>query len=79
MGGEVFKWRLAHGVALIIMAWNNSVLLLKAFIANVLKCKARLKTKFKCVCVTIVFLSDESLLKRFYKNRNRLIEVSAIL
>ena len=27
--------------------------LLKRFIANVLKCKTRLKTKFKCVCVTM--------------------------
>jgi len=39
---------------------RNFVLLLKSLIANVLKC---LKSKFKCVCVTIyVFLSDEFLL-----------------
>ena len=33
----------------------------KSCIANVMKCKALLNTKFKCVCIT-VFLSDESLL-----------------
>ena len=35
---------------------NNFVLLLKNFIANVLKCKARLKGNFKCVCVTMCSL-----------------------
>ena len=30
--------------------------MLKSFIANMLKCKARLKTKFKCVCVTMCSL-----------------------
>ena len=35
------------------MAWNNFVPLLKSFIVNELKFKARLKTKFKCVCVTM--------------------------
>ena len=47
-GGEAFKRRLVHGFVLIIMVYNN---LLKSFIVNVLKCKARLKSKFKCVCV----------------------------
>ena len=56
MGGEAFKRRLVHSVALTIMALKNFVLLLKSFIANVLKCKARLKTKFKCVCITMCFL-----------------------
>ena len=37
MGGEAFKRRLVHSVALIIMAKNNFILLLKSFIANVLK------------------------------------------
>ena len=57
-GGEAFKRRLVHGFALIIMALNNFVLLLKSFIANVLKCKAHLKSKFKRY---YVFLSDESI------------------
>ena len=56
MGGEAFKRRPVHGFALIIMAYINFVLLLKSFIANVLKCKARLKSKFKCMCVTMCFL-----------------------
>ena len=56
MGGEAFKRRLVHSVALIIMAKNNFILLLKSFIANVLKYKARLKSKFKCVCVTMCSL-----------------------
>ena len=30
--------------------------LLKSFIVNTLKCKARLKTKIKCVCVTMCSL-----------------------
>ena len=46
MDGEAFKRRLVHSVALTIMACNNFVPLLKSFIANVLKCKACLKTKF---------------------------------
>ena len=53
MGGETFKRRLVRSVVLIIMAWNNFVAQLKSFIINVLKCKARLKTKFKCMCVTM--------------------------
>ena len=55
-GGKAFKRRLVHYVLLIIMAQNNFVLLLKSFIANVLKCKARLKSNFKCVCVTLCSL-----------------------
>ena len=35
---------------------NNFVPLLKSFIANVLKCKACLKTKFKCVYATMCSL-----------------------
>ena len=46
MGGEAFKRRLVHSVALLIMVSNNFVPLLKTFITNVLKCKACLiKTK----------------------------------
>ena len=52
MGGEAFKRRLVHGVALTIMAWKTLYLLLKSFIGNELKCKAHLKTKFNCVCIT---------------------------
>ena len=40
----------------IVLHWLSFVLLIKAFIANALKCKARLKTKFKCVCVTVCSL-----------------------
>ena len=54
-GGEAFKRRLVHGVALIIMEF---VPLLKSFIANVLKCKAQNLN----ACVYYVFLSDESFL-----------------
>ena len=56
MAGEIFKRRLVHSVALTIMAQNNFVPLLKSFIANILKRKAHLKTKFKCVCVTMCSL-----------------------
>ena len=52
IGGEAFKRRLVHSVALIIMALNNFVLLLKRFTDKMLKCKALLKANFKCVCVT---------------------------
>ena len=57
--GEACKRRLVHSDMLII----NNVSLLKSFIANVLKCKARLKGNFKCMCIlNYVFLRDESLL-----------------
>ena len=46
MGGEAFKRRLAHSVAVLIAAWNNFVPLLKRDIANVLKFKAHLNTNF---------------------------------
>ena len=52
-GGEPFKRRLVHSVALTISF--DFVPLLKSFIANV-KCKARLKAKFKCVCFTMCSL-----------------------
>ena len=42
-GEEAFKRRLVLSVAVAIAAVNNFVLLLKSFITNVLKCKARLK------------------------------------
>ena len=45
MGGEAFKRKLLYSAALIIIV-------LKKFIANVLKCATRLKTKFNFVCVT---------------------------
>ena len=51
-----YKRRLVHSVVLIIMALNNFVPLLKSFIANVLKSKACLKAKFKCVCAILCSL-----------------------
>jgi len=54
MGSKTFKRRLVHGVALIIMTWNNFVLLLKSFITNVLKYKAQ--QNLKCVCITMCSL-----------------------
>ena len=48
-GGEAFKRRLIHSVALMIIEF---IPLLKSFIANVPKCKAHLKTKFKSECTT---------------------------
>ena len=54
---KAFKRRLVHSIALVIIAKNNFLLLLKSFIADVLKCKARLQTKFECVCVTMCSLS----------------------
>jgi len=71
MGGKKFERRLVHSAALTIM---GVVLLVKAFIAYVLKCKANLKTRFKCV----LLLSDESLLTLFHKTESRLIKVSAM-
>ena len=53
MGGVAFKRRLFQSAAFIIMGYNNFVPLLKSFIANVLKRKACLKPKFKCVYVTM--------------------------
>ena len=53
MGGKAFKRRLVHSVAFTIMDFEP---LLRSFIANVLKCKARLKIKLKCVCVTMCSL-----------------------
>ena len=47
MGGEAFKRRLTH---------HGVVPLLNSFIANVLKCKVRKKTKFKWVCITMCSL-----------------------
>ena len=56
MGGKAFKRRLVHSVTLTVMAFNNFVPLLKSLIANMLKCKTRLKTKFKCMCITMCSL-----------------------
>ena len=50
MEGEVFKRRLVHNVAVTIA---NFVHLLKCFVANVLRCKACLKVKFKCISITM--------------------------
>ena len=51
MGGEAFKRGMVYSVAITIM---DFVPLLKSFIANFLKCKAHLKTKFTCVCVCVL-------------------------
>ena len=53
MLGKAFKRKLAHSVAVATVALNNFVTMLKSFIANVIKCKARLKTKFKCAFITM--------------------------
>ena len=53
MGGEAFKRRLNHSVAVLITAWNSFVLLLKCVIANVLKSEAHLKIILKRVRVTM--------------------------
>ena len=76
--GEAFKRRPGHSVALIIMAENHLIPLLKSFIANMLKCKARLKTKFKCVCVTMCFLMIIPFLQDYIKMEIDSIKISAI-
>ena len=48
---------------LTIMPLNSFFIGVKTFIADVLKCKACLKTKFKCACITIV-LSCNLLVKK---------------
>ena len=55
MGSKAFKRRLVHSVVVAIPAWNNFAVLLKV-VANVLKWRAFLKTKIKCVCVAIYSL-----------------------
>ena len=52
------------------MALNNFLPLLKSFIANVLKRKACLKTKFKCMYVTTV--GDMKKLNINFHNHNTL-------
>ena len=47
MGGKMFKRRLVHSVAAGIVTLKNFIPLLKSFIANVLKCKAHVKTTSK--------------------------------
>ena len=42
-----------HSVAIAIKALNCFILLLISLVTNILKFKARLKAKFKCVSVTI--------------------------
>ena len=64
MGDEAFKRRLAYSVAVVIA---NFMSVLKRCVANVLKCKACLKAKFKCVCTTVC-----SLVMSPFKNSNRL-------
>ena len=54
MGGKAFKWRLVHSVALTIYGLKQLCTAVKTYIANVLKCKARLK--FKCVCIIMLSL-----------------------
>ena len=60
----------------IITAWNHFIPLLKCVIANVLKSKARLKTIYKCVCITMHFLVMSSF-SRDLSNENT-IEVFTV-
>ena len=71
MGDEAFKRRLACSVVVVIA---NFMSLLKSCVANVLKCKACLKAKFKCACITMC-----SLVMSPFKNGNKLIKVSTIV
>ena len=80
MGGETFKRRLVHGVSLAITyGLKQLCTTVKSFIADMLKCKARLKIKFKCVCVTMCFLLMSPFSRDcIYENENRPIKVSAV-
>ena len=49
------------------MASNNFVLLLKSFTDDVLKCKALLKTNFKCVYMTMCSLVMSVFLRDYIK------------
>ena len=49
------------------MAKNKFVPLLKSFIANMLKFKARLKANFKCVCITMCSLVMSLFLRDYIK------------
>ena len=74
-GDETFYRRLIHSIAVTIVVLSNFVAQLKSFIANVMKCKARLK-KNSNVYAYVVFLSDESLLMLLNKTKvRRLIKV----
>ena len=47
----------------------NFVPLLKCFIADVLKCKARLKVKFKCISITMYYLVMSSFSRDLIKRK----------
>ena len=51
MGDEGFKRRLVHSVAVANCSLKQPCI--TSFIANVLKCKAHLKVKFKCASDTM--------------------------
>ena len=46
--------------------------------ANVLKCKLRLKTKFKCMCIAMCSLVINLFSRDYIENKSRLIKVSAM-
>ena len=54
----------------------NLVPLLKGFTDNVLKCKALLKTNFKCVCVTMCSLAMSFFSRDYIKTE---ISISNVL
>ena len=60
-----------YNVALTIMLCTA----VKSFIADVLKCKARVKTKFKCVCITMCSLVMSPFSRDYIKTK---IEVSVM-
>ena len=66
-GSKAFKRRPVHRVAVAINC--NFLLLLKSFIAYMLMCKARLKTKFKCECVTMCSLVTSLFSSDFIKRK----------
>ena len=68
------KERQVHSVVVAIAALNNLVPLLKSFIANVLKCKASLKAKFKCLCATMCSLVMSPFLRDFIKTEIHLFK-----
>ena len=51
MGGKAFKRRLLHSLEVATAAQNYFAALLKCFIANILKRKARLKQAYVLLCV----------------------------
>ena len=77
MDGEAFKRRLVHSVAL-----TNITLyccMLNSLFANVLKCKARLKTEFKCMYVTMYSLVMSPFSLDYMKMEIKVSSISNVL